>query len=555
MKIQLGNTLLIMFDFHGTLTATPGGKTSHTVDQDELKERASLLRPWLQRMRDVGADLGIASKGSRPRIKSALEFAGLDGLFNGPLLCGARGVFGKAGVIEQCFSEGIFKNLGPDDIDGVVLVDDDMYELTRAAKQGMQIYAAPEKGGLQEEDLLDIFCSLTSPQSQSELEMQDSLQPQSCEGTNDFLEHRIGWLWTARLTCGSLGDDGATPQLSFGHEAAPKFREVFEVLRQLGRGSFQMCYTGKYLKSGDSCMMKFVKDEALGKWHKEALGILLRMRQGEPHPNVIQFLDFLKLPDWYCIITEPLQGRLLSQYSQDNAEISEAVCRCIMRQAFSALSFIHSNCVGLIHRDLKLDSLLVRRSDSSPESAWKVVLVDFGTCCSAIPKAQLRQAMGTSPYTAPEIFSQQYGVEVDIWSAGVLLYILLTGQKPWKRTPHMGFDVRNMVQYLAAKEKALDLAVLASFGVVSVIAADLFTMLLQVEPEKRPSASEIVQHPWFDEAVASQSPLVQKPGCVTKSPTVMVQYMAAKEKALDLAVLASVVLSITSTIDSLPSLE
>merc|ERR1711972_41155 len=103
-------------------------------------------------------------------------------------------------------------------------------------------------------------------------------------------------------------------------------------------------------------------------------------------------------------------------------------------QVLSALTHIHAvRGIGLIHRDVKLENLRFRTQDASSD----LVLVDFGLSCAASPE-QKRGIVGTLLYMAPEIFSTHYSTKVDVWSAGVLLYIILTGKPPWKQAQSAG---------------------------------------------------------------------------------------------------------------------
>merc|ERR1712110_862044 len=119
---------------------------------DELCERSSVLRPWLQSLRSVG----IMSKSSEETIRYALDEAGLVDLFeDGPLLGKAVGFDGKAGFIAELVVTGNdLEHLGLEGLSRVLLVDDDVRELDRARAIGIQTYPAPADGGLQDEDFL-----------------------------------------------------------------------------------------------------------------------------------------------------------------------------------------------------------------------------------------------------------------------------------------------------------------------------------------------------------------------------------------------------------------
>lgn len=149
----------ILFDFDGTLTATPGERAATNCQkQAELCERAAMLSPMLRALRAAGCVLGILSKSSEQTITTALKKAGLTEFFDGPVIGKAVGLEGKAGFIEELLAErGRLSFLGVDGARRVLLVDDDISELERALARGIQTYAAPREGGLQQDDLDDIL--------------------------------------------------------------------------------------------------------------------------------------------------------------------------------------------------------------------------------------------------------------------------------------------------------------------------------------------------------------------------------------------------------------
>lgn len=157
LKLIVGDVGAIIFDFDGTLTATPGDSAVRWKKQEELKERATFLRPRLQRLVEAGITLGIMTKSSERTVTEALENAELTELFEGPIVAKAIGFEGKAGHIEELAQTGRLKNLGAEGAKRVVLVDDDVLELDRARGKGIQTYAAPQEGGLQVEDFEEIF--------------------------------------------------------------------------------------------------------------------------------------------------------------------------------------------------------------------------------------------------------------------------------------------------------------------------------------------------------------------------------------------------------------
>lgn len=160
LKLLTGHASAVLFDFDGTLTASPGETAQRCRKQVELRERAPMLRPRLGRLREAGLLLGIISKSSEFTICGALQEAGLAELFHGPLVAKAVGFEGKAGFILEMVRKGDLGPLGDEGQSQVLLVDDDILELERAKERGIQTYAAPKEGGLQEEDFEEIFAGL-----------------------------------------------------------------------------------------------------------------------------------------------------------------------------------------------------------------------------------------------------------------------------------------------------------------------------------------------------------------------------------------------------------
>lgn len=150
----------MIFDFDGTLTATPGELAQRPQKALELKARAPLLEPRLRELRNAGLVLSVLSKSSEHTVRSALEEAGLLCYFDGPIVGKAVGFEGKAGFIDEFVRAGRLSDLGPEDARGVLLIDDDVRELDRARARGIQTYAAPAIGGLQEADFDEIFAGL-----------------------------------------------------------------------------------------------------------------------------------------------------------------------------------------------------------------------------------------------------------------------------------------------------------------------------------------------------------------------------------------------------------
>jgi len=178
---------VVMFDFDGTLTATPGDRAARSQKKTELRQRAAMLEPCLKAMQEYGTTLGIISKSTEGTIRDALQAAGLSAYFQGPVVGKAVSFEGKAGIIDDLARRGALAGLRSAGLveqaasQRVLLVDDDVMELERARCAGLQTYAAPSKGGLRHEDFEAILAAMhgSPPVQLQQQQQQQSQQQQS----------------------------------------------------------------------------------------------------------------------------------------------------------------------------------------------------------------------------------------------------------------------------------------------------------------------------------------------------------------------------------------
>merc|ERR1719428_859562 len=163
-RVIVGGADIVMFDFHGTLTSTPGHLVKRRSQEvQELCARAQMLALHLGQLRKANLMLGIISRSGAGDIKHALGAASLRHLFNGPVVGNAQDIRGKAGVIQDLCTQpdGALANLGPEQMHRILLVDDDVYQLSLARDCGIPAFAAPQSGGLQESDFKEILTGVS----------------------------------------------------------------------------------------------------------------------------------------------------------------------------------------------------------------------------------------------------------------------------------------------------------------------------------------------------------------------------------------------------------
>mmetsp|Transcript_39447 Transcript_39447/g.53570 ORF Transcript_39447/g.53570 Transcript_39447/m.53570 type:complete len:512 (-) Transcript_39447:724-2259(-) len=207
------------------------------------------------------------------------------------------------------------------------------------------------------------------------------------------------------------------------------------------------------------------------------------------HPHIIKLVEYFSEKSFYYILTELMVGGELFDRICTKTTYSELEAREVIKILLDILAYLHSHHIA--HRDLKPENLLLMSVDDD----MSIKLADFGlaTYCK---DQKLTQNCGTPDYVAPEIidFDATYDWKCDIWSAGIIAYILLGGYPPFQSTNDDRDELFKLIlegRYVFHKTYWED---------VSVEAKDLISSMLIVDPKHRPSAQELLRHPWIQAA-------------------------------------------------------
>lgn len=203
--------------------------------------------------------------------------------------------------------------------------------------------------------------------------------------------------------------------------------DVYVLERELGRGSFGRVTLARHRETGIVRAIKTIgkspKDfgSSMAKFCEE-VEILKRI----DHPNVIKLYEFYEDATNIHLVTEYVDGGPLYELIVEVKKVPEQVAAHIMKQLLGAMLYCHSN--RIVHRDLKLENILL--DEKSLVANLKVI--DFGLSTLITTNQRLTQCLGSAYYMAPEVFDGDYDEKCDIWSCGVLLYIMLSGKLPFK---------------------------------------------------------------------------------------------------------------------------
>lgn len=272
--------------------------------------------------------------------------------------------------------------------------------------------------------------------------------------------------------------------------------QLYDLDKELGRGQFGITYLCTEKATGLKYACKFISRRKLvtQKDIEDVRREINIQQHLSGQPNIVEFKGAYEDPKNLYLVMELCSGGELFDRITAKGSYSEKEAARVCRQIVNVVHACHF--MGVMHRDLKPENfLLVSRDDDAPLKA-----IDFGLSVFIEEGKVYRDIVGSAYYVAPEVLKQKYGKEIDVWSAGVILYLLLSGVPPfWHETEKGIFD--EILQGQLDLEKP-------PWPSISSGAKDLIRKLLTRDPKKRITAAEALEDPWLKEdGEASDKPL------------------------------------------------
>ncbi|KAM3288733.1 calcium-dependent protein kinase 32-like [Capsicum chacoense] len=263
---------------------------------------------------------------------------------------------------------------------------------------------------------------------------------------------------------------------------------TYELGRELGRGEFGVTYLSTDKATGDVYACKSISKKKL----RTRVDIEDVRREVEimkhlpKHPNIVTLKDTYEDDNAVHIVMELCEGGELFDRIVARGHYTERAAAAVTRTIVEVIQMCHKH--GVMHRDLKPENFLFEnKKETAPLKA-----IDFGLSVFFKPGERFNEIVGSPYYMAPEVLKRDYGPEVDVWSAGVILYILLCGVPPFWAETEQGVAqaiIRSVVNFKRDP-----------WPKVSDNAKDLVKRMLNPDPSKRLTAQEVLDHPWIQNA-------------------------------------------------------
>ncbi len=283
-------------------------------------------------------------------------------------------------------------------------------------------------------------------------------------------------------------------------------QEHYMKVAAIGIGAYGKVFEVKNIHTDQVRALKVIKKSIESKLTMTQISEELKILKGLDHPNIIQVYEAFEAEDHFYIVSELCSGGDLLTQINSMEQVREYQAKYILKQLLSAISYVHTK--NIIHGDVKLENIMIddiiENKDNS-QTNYEIKLIDFG--CSRLfianQSKRVQDIIGTTYYLSPELIKGQYDEKCDIWSCGIILYVLLAGDFPFKGKKEK--EIFNNI-----KMGKLDFSG-NKFDDISENCKNLLKKLLNTNSNERPRALEALHDEWFHhEVICHDNPVIVK---------------------------------------------
>ena len=271
---------------------------------------------------------------------------------------------------------------------------------------------------------------------------------------------------------------------SFGYL---NFFDYYEMLDDLGEGIFGSVKLGVEKKTKERVAIKIIKKKKAKPSDMELVRTEIDIMKLCHHPNVVHLLDHFENADYIFIVMEYIRGGRLTDYMKEKKfHFSEKRAAEIIYEIALGVKYLHK--YGIIHRDLKPDNIMLTESNDKGH----IKIMDFGLSKILGKKEKTSDGFGTLTFVSPEVLIRKpYNKEIDIWSIGVILYLILSGDLPFDDEEDDEQKIAKSIVYNEVEFPS------KKFGNKSKEVIELIKRCLTKEPKDRIKIDEIIKSDWI----------------------------------------------------------
>ena len=255
--------------------------------------------------------------------------------------------------------------------------------------------------------------------------------------------------------------------------------------RVMGTGATSTVKTIRHRVTGVEYALKTMRLNRMDTKKKSMLLAEVELMRQMDHPYIVKIVATYQSFQVLHIVMELCTGGELFDllYEQDNCKFKEPECAALATKMLGAVNYLHS--MDICHRDLKLENFIFTNKEASKE----IKMIDFGFSKHYLAKGHMHEVVGTSYYIAPEVLAKDYTQKSDLWSLGVIFFMMLSG-----RTPFGGdddYEIQENVRKGNFEMRG------KHWRTVSTEARHFIKCLLEMDVDSRYSAEQALNHPWI----------------------------------------------------------
>lgn len=260
--------------------------------------------------------------------------------------------------------------------------------------------------------------------------------------------------------------------------------EIYDLKDELGKGAFSVVKLAVNKKTNEKVAVKIIdKTQASAESDAKRLKTEVEILKKVSHPNIVCLKELYETPQNLYLVMELVTGGELFDKIVEKGQYTEKEASSTVLKILSSVDYLHN--INIAHRDLKPENLLLKGDDVSD-----VMISDFGLSKIISQDTMMATACGTPYYVAPEVLSAQgYDKEVDLWSIGVITYLLLCGFPPF-----YGETLPDVFEQIMKADFNFPDPYWTN---ISQNAKDFISKILVVDTKKRLTAKEAMEHPWI----------------------------------------------------------